>query len=61
MQSTLGALLVEHHVRQAMAVADRVYVPERGQVVLSGPVSEVRSQVDAIEAAYLSAASASGD
>lgn len=53
-------LLVEQHVRQAMAVADRVYVLERGQVVLSGPVSEVRSQVDAIEAAYLSAAPAPG-
>ena len=47
-------------MRQAMAVADRVYVPERGQVVLSGPVSEVRSQVDAIDAAYLSAAPAPG-
>jgi branched-chain amino acid transport system ATP-binding protein len=52
----VGVLLVEQHVRQAMGVADRVYVMERGRVALSGPVAEVRDQVAAIEASYLSAA-----
>lgn len=49
-----GVLLVEQHVRQALAVADYVYVLDRGAVVLSGPVSEVRDRLDEIEAAYLS-------
>ncbi len=53
----VGVLLVEQHVRQAMGVADRVYVLERGRVALSGTVDEVRPQVAAIEASYLSAAS----
>jgi branched-chain amino acid transport system ATP-binding protein len=51
----VGVLLVEQHVRQAMDVADRVYVLERGRVALTGPVAEVRDQVAAIEASYLSA------
>jgi branched-chain amino acid transport system ATP-binding protein len=49
----IGVLLVEQHVRQALKIADRVYVMERGRVVLSGPVSEVADQIDRIEAAYL--------
>lgn len=52
----VAVLLVEQHVRQALKVADRVYVMERGHVTLSGPVDEVRSRIEAIEAAYLSAA-----
>jgi branched-chain amino acid transport system ATP-binding protein len=50
----VGVLLVEQHVRQAMAVADRVYVLERGRIALAGPVDEVRAQVAEIEASYLS-------
>jgi branched-chain amino acid transport system ATP-binding protein len=49
----VGVLLVEQHVRQALEVADRVYVMERGRIVLSGASSEVGGQVDKIEAAYL--------
>jgi branched-chain amino acid transport system ATP-binding protein len=41
-------------VRQALAIADRVYVLERGNVALSGPVEELRGRLDEIEAAYLS-------
>ena len=49
----VGVLLVEQHVRQALKIADRVYVMERGHIVLSGTTHEVASQVDKIEAAYL--------
>jgi branched-chain amino acid transport system ATP-binding protein len=49
----VGVLLVEQHVRQALKVADRVYLMERGRVVLTGTSNEVLQQVDKIEAAYL--------
>jgi len=49
----VGVLLVEQHVRQALQIADRVYVMERGRIVLSGTSSEVVGQLDRIEAAYL--------
>ncbi|GMU78408.1 MAG: ABC transporter ATP-binding protein [Acidimicrobiia bacterium] len=52
--SGVGVLLVEQHVRQALAIADHVYVMDRGSVVLSGPVAEVHDRLDEIEAAYLS-------
>src|SRR6476469_2805336 len=53
----IGILLVEQHVRQALAVADRVYVIERGSITISGPVSEMAGRIDEIEAAYLSSTS----
>ena len=49
----VGVLLVEQHVRQALKIADRVYVMERGRIVLSGTSEEVVNQIDKIEAAYL--------
>jgi branched-chain amino acid transport system ATP-binding protein len=49
----VGVLLVEQHVRQALKIADRVYVMERGHIVLSGTSQDVVSQLDKIEAAYL--------
>ena len=49
----VGVLLVEQHVRQALKIADRVYVMERGRIVLSGTADEVAGQIDKIEAAYL--------
>ena len=49
----IGVLLVEQHVRQALKIADRVYVMERGHIVLSGTAHEVVGQLDKIEAAYL--------
>ncbi|MEX0665884.1 MAG: ATP-binding cassette domain-containing protein [Acidimicrobiia bacterium] len=52
-QST-GVLLVEQHVRQALGIADRVYVMQRGHIVISGAVDEVRGRLDEIEATYLS-------
>jgi branched-chain amino acid transport system ATP-binding protein len=49
----VGVLLVEQHVRQALSVADRVYVMERGRIVVSGTADEVSGQLDRIESAYL--------
>jgi branched-chain amino acid transport system ATP-binding protein len=49
----VGVLLVEQHVSQALQVADRVYVMERGRIALSGTAQEVRSQAGRLEAAYL--------
>jgi branched-chain amino acid transport system ATP-binding protein len=49
----VGVLLVEQHVRQALTIADRAYVMERGRVVLSGTADEVVGQLDKVEAAYL--------
>lgn len=50
----VGVLLVEQHVRQALKIADRVYLMDRGRIALSGTADEVRGQLDEIEAAYLS-------
>ncbi len=52
----VGVLLVEQHVRQALKIADRVYLMERGRIVLSGTADEVGGQLDKVEAAYLSGA-----
>jgi branched-chain amino acid transport system ATP-binding protein len=49
----IGVLLVEQHVRQALRIADRVYVMERGRIVLSGSSDDVVGQLDRIEDAYL--------
>jgi branched-chain amino acid transport system ATP-binding protein len=49
----LTAVLVEQHVRQALAVADRVYVLQRGRVVLTGSAEEMGGRLEQIEASYL--------
>ena len=54
----IGVLIVEQHVRQALRIADRVYVMERGRVALSGSSDELAGQLDRIEAAYLSGVTA---
>jgi ABC-type branched-subunit amino acid transport system ATPase component len=51
----VAVLLVEQHVRQALAVADRVHVLRRGRVVLSGSAADLRDDAEAIAASYLSA------
>jgi branched-chain amino acid transport system ATP-binding protein len=53
----VGVLLVEQHVRQALDIADRVYLMERGRIVLSGTAEEAVGQLDKIEAAYLAGSS----
>lgn len=50
-----AVLLVEQHVHQALAVADRGYVLRRGEIVLSGTVDRLNEDLDALEASYLSA------
>jgi branched-chain amino acid transport system ATP-binding protein len=49
----LAVVLVEQHVRQALAVADRVQVLRRGRVVLSGAAAELRADAAGIAAHYL--------
>jgi branched-chain amino acid transport system ATP-binding protein len=50
----MGVLLVEQQVRQALTVADRVYVLQRGRVMIEGTADEVRDQLAKVEASYLS-------
>jgi sulfate-transporting ATPase len=52
----LGVLLVEQHVRKALAIADRVLVLRRGRVVYRGTAAEANANIDQIEATYLAAA-----
>ncbi len=48
-----AVLLVEQHVPQALALAERVYVLQRGRVVLSGSSAEVGADAGRLSAAYL--------
>jgi len=56
-EQSAGVLLVEQHVRQALRVADRVYVMQRGRIVITGSADEVGDRIDEIEATYLSSRS----
>jgi branched-chain amino acid transport system ATP-binding protein len=49
----VAVILVEQHVRQALAVADRVHVLRRGRVVLSGDADDLRGDAERIAAHYL--------
>jgi len=51
-QQGVTILLVEQNARQAMAIADRCYLLETGQVVLSGTAAELKSNI-ALEQFYL--------
>jgi sulfate-transporting ATPase len=53
----VGVLLVEQHVSQALAIADRVVVLQRGLAVVSGTSAEVSGRLSEVESAYLSTAS----
>ena len=55
-EQALGVVLVEQHVRQALSVADRVYILQRGRVVMQGTAAEMRDRLDEIEEKYLSGA-----
>ncbi len=50
----VGVVLVEQHVRQAIEIADRVILLERGRIALHGPASEMAQRINEIEAGYLS-------
>lgn len=49
----IGVLLVEQHVRMALAVADRAVLLRRGRVVLEGSAAALADQLAAIEEGYL--------
>ncbi|EFC79646.1 ABC transporter ATP-binding protein [Parafrankia sp. EUN1f] len=49
----LAVLLVEQHVRSALAVADRVVVLRHGQISWSGPSRQARENPDLLLGAYL--------
>jgi branched-chain amino acid transport system ATP-binding protein len=48
-----SVLLVEQQIRNALSVADRAYVLNRGRVVMEGSTSELRSRIAEIESHYL--------
>lgn len=50
----VGVLLVEQHVHKAVAVADRVYVMRRGELMLGGTAAEIAGRIEEIQRAYLS-------
>ena len=50
----VAVVLVEQHVRQALAIADRVQVLRRGRVVMSGAAADLRDDAEGIAAHYLS-------
>ena len=49
----VAVILVEQHVRQALAVADSVHVLRRGRIVMSGAAEELRGDAEGIAAHYL--------
>jgi sulfate-transporting ATPase len=49
----MGVVLVEQHIKQALAVADRVCVLQRGRIVLQGTSEEMEGQLEKIESSYL--------
>jgi branched-chain amino acid transport system ATP-binding protein len=55
-EPSTGILLVEQHVRQALHIADREYVMQRGRIVMSGTAHDVHGRNDEIDATYLSGA-----
>jgi branched-chain amino acid transport system ATP-binding protein len=60
-ERSTGVLLVEQHVRQALNIADRVYVMQRGRIVMSGSADDVGGRLDEVEATYLSSQDSGAD
>jgi branched-chain amino acid transport system ATP-binding protein len=51
----VGVLIVEQHIQLALANADRAYVLNRGEVVLSGPAQELAGRSELMRTSYLGA------
>jgi branched-chain amino acid transport system ATP-binding protein len=52
-EQNLSAILVEQQVSQVLKVADRVYVLQRGQIVLDASADGVRDRLPELERLYL--------
>ncbi len=52
-QNQVGVILVEQHLRQALAYADRAYVMRQGRIELEGTSDELLSDLPAVERLYL--------
>ena len=53
-QSGITVLLVEQNAKKALAVADRAYVLENGEIIMSGSAAELAGD-DRVRRAYLGA------
>ena len=53
----VGVLLVEQFTALALALAQRAYVMERGQIVFSGRAAELAENPEILHGAYLAGAS----
>lgn len=56
-----GALLVEQYAELALSYSDRAYVLSHGDLVLSGPSSELLADRARLDAAYLGSGDAAGE
>ena len=56
----VGVLLVEQHAHQALDIADDVVLLAHGRIGMSGPVAEVRSELDRVLASGYLAVSGNG-
>jgi ABC-type branched-subunit amino acid transport system ATPase component len=52
----VGVLLVEQYVHKALAIADRVYVMDRGRIAISGRAGDLQDRMGEIQSSYLTGA-----